>query len=714
MKIISNLLLLLLAAGYSLVTAPDVLADTTSTNLVQASIQTNLQIEVTARKWTEPLQSVPGAVTIQTSDSLERAGAQDLRDATHCVPNLTLGDFSARRLTFPFMRGIGSGRNSPAVTTCIDGVPQLSYATANQQLIDIDRIEFLRGAQGALYGRNTLGGVINIIPRLPAHDQSTTLSLSGGDYGLLTAQLSTEGPVGSGTTAGSLGAGYSRRDGFTRNEATGNSVGNRDAWFGRAQIMWPEQGDWSIRFSISGETDRDGDYTLYDLSSIRAQPYHINRDYEGGSDRDILQPVLTLSFNGKDFDLTSISAFQWWQSDDRTDLDATAVDMIRRMNKEDQRAWIEEIRASSPADSPVTLGDWSTLRWLAGTFAFESAYSQRACNDYRAGAVQMLGLPYAFQQHEDADLRSVGVGVFGEVTLTVFQHLELGLGLRQDYEHPSANLSGYSEPSTTPSTVTDSSNTFNQTSYRATIAYHLTPDALAYVEAAKGYKAGGFNTQSLPGHASFDEETSWTYETGLKTSWFNGLLVANATVFRIDWGNLQMDVPLSSSPGLFYIDNAGAARSMGAELEFTVHPTSGLNLFGGLGLLTSEFRSGSRSGGVEVDGNDLPFAPRSSWHSGLEYTQLLTSSLRGSARLEVVGTGRYYYDPVNGASQSGFTLTNARLGVTSGAWRIEGWVNNLFDQDYVPIALPYQLATSGFVGENGSPRTVGISVSRAF
>ncbi|MEI6218753.1 MAG: Plug domain-containing protein, partial [bacterium] len=157
----SNLVLLLLAAVSSLVTAPGVLADTTSTNLAQASSQTNLQIEVTARKWTEPLQSVPGAVTIQTSDTLARAGAQDLRDATHCVPNLTLGDFSARRLTFPFMRGIGSGRNSPAVTTCIDGVPQLSYATANQQLIDIDRIEFLRGAQGTLYGRNTLGGVIN-------------------------------------------------------------------------------------------------------------------------------------------------------------------------------------------------------------------------------------------------------------------------------------------------------------------------------------------------------------------------------------------------------------------------------------------------------------------------------------------------------------------------------------------------------------------------
>lgn len=685
-----------------------------ATNSPPTMIQTNLQIEVTARKWTEPLQSVPGAVTIQTADTLEKGGVQDLRDAAHRVPNLTLGDFSVRRLTFPFMRGIGSGRNSPAVTTCIDGVPQLSYSTANQQLIDIDRVEFLRGSQGSLYGRNTLGGVINILPRLPARDPSATLSLSGGDYGLFSARMSTGGPVGAGTTAGSFSAGYSRRDGFTENDITGNSVDNRDAWFGRAQIMWPEQGAWSFRFSVSGEADRDGDYTLYDLASIRAQPYHISRDYEGGSDRDIVQPVFTATYCGRDVDLTSISSFQWWRSHDRTDLDATAADMMRRMSKEDQRDWIEEIRLSSPAAAPVRLGDGTTLRWLAGVFAFKSAYSQRAYSDYRAGAVPMLGLPFPYQQHDDADLDSYGMSLFGQATLTFRERLELGIGLRYDYEHRSAGLRGYADPAIVPPSGTDADETFNQTSPRATIACHLTPDALAYVEAAKGYKAGGFNTQSLPGHTVFNEETSWTYEAGLKTSWLRNRLIANAALFLIDWDNLQMDVPLGTSPGVFYIDNAGRARSRGGELEVTIRPTGRLDLFGGIGLLTTELQPGSSSGGVDVSGNDLPFAPRTSWHAGVEYSQPLCSSMNAFVRLEAIGTGRYYYDAPNGASQGGYTLANARLGVGAGEWRLEAWVNNLFDQDYVPIALPYPLARSGYVGENGAPRTIGVSAGRTF
>lgn len=685
-----------------------------STDAAPVSIRTNLQIEVTARKWIEPLQSVPGSMIIQTAETLENAGIQDLRDATRYVPNLTLSDFSVRRLTFPFMRGIGSGRNSPAVTTCIDGVPQLSYVTANQQFIDIDRVEFLRGSQGSLYGRNTLGGVINILPRLPTRDSLSTLSLSGGDYGAFTTKFSTEGPLGSNTAAASFGAGYSRRDGYTENDVTGNSVDNRDAWFGRAQILWPEIGPWSLRFSISGERDRDGDYTLYDLASIRAQPRHISRDYEGGSDRDLVQPVFTVLYGGDDVDITSITAFQWWRSNDRTDLDATAADMIRRENTEDQSSWIQELRISSPADEPVKLGDSAVVRWLAGAFTFRSAYSQQAFNDYRSAAVQMLRLPFPYQQHDDADLDSYGASLFGQATITFYDHLEIGIGLRHDYESHSACLKGFSEPALLPQSMSTADETFNQTSPRATITYHLTPYSLVYAEAAKGYKSGGFNTQPLPDHTAFSEETSWTYEAGAKTSWFRNRVTANVAVFRIDWNDLQMDVPIGSTPGVFYIDNVGQARSMGGEVDLMIRPASLIDLFAGVGMLTTEFRPGSTSGGIDVGGNDLPFAPRTSWHAGIEVAQPLSGSFRGTMRVEAVGTGSYYYDAANLASQSDYTLANARIGVSSGAWRVEGWINNFLDQDYVPIALPYPLAQSGYIGENGAPRTIGVSVSRSF
>jgi iron complex outermembrane receptor protein len=677
---------------------------------------TNLPaIDVTARKWNEPLQSVPGSVSVQTADAIEKAGVRDLRDAARYVPNLTLGDFSVRRLTFPFIRGIGSGRNTAAITTYIDGVPQLSYATANQQLLDIDRIEFLRGSQGSLYGRNTLGGAISILPRLPTPDTAASVTLSAGDYGYLDARITGQGPISDGGAAWSLSSGYSMRDGYTKNDLTGNTLDDRSAFFGRVQALWPCNDDWSVRFSVSGETDRDGDYTLSDLASLRARPYHVTHDYEGYSDRDILQPALTVTYSGESMNMVSVTAYQWWQSHDRTDLDTTPADLMIRDAEERQGAWIEEIRFTSPDNAPVRLGDHVDMRWLLGAFGFSSSYRQRAFTDYRPGIMQVpaFGIPVPYEQHDDADLDDSGASLFGQATFTLNKLVELGLGLRHDYEHRSAELDSYSNPMLMPPSAADTSRDFNETSPRGTLAFHIYTDMLLYAEASKGYKAGGFNAQAPEGKTAFDDETSWTYEAGLKTAWLRNRIIANVALFETDWDDLQMDVP-ASTPGLFYIDNAGKATTRGAELELTVRPLAGLDLFGSIGVLSSEFRSGSTSAGIDVSGNELPFAPRTTWRAGAEYSHTLGTHLRGSVRVEGVGTSSYYYDAFNSISQDTYTLVNTRIGLGSGTWRLEAWVNNVFDEEYVPIAFPYQLASSGYVGEIGAPRTTGVSISKTF
>ncbi len=684
-----------------------------STARAEATTNTTRTIVVTARKWAEPLQSVPGAVTVETDDALQAAGVRDLRDASRTVPNLTLGEFSVRRLTFPYVRGIGSGRNSPAVTTVIDGVPQLSYATANQELIDVERIEFLRGAQGSLYGRNTLGGAINIVPRLPSRDPYASLSLSGGSDNMLDARGSLGGPLGPDRTAGSASIGHSQRNGYTQNDITGNRLDSREAFFGGAQVLWPEQGQWSFRLSLNAESDRDGDYALTDLAGLRARPYHVAHDYEGSSDRDLAQPVFTATRKGDTADLTSITAFQWWHSHDLTDLDFSPLDLLRRDNEETQQAFIEELRLSSPEKAPVMLSRNVSLRWLLGTLAYNSSYSQRPFNDYRPASVAMLGLPFAYQQHDDADLKDTGLSAFGHATVTVCERTEIGVGLRNDYEHRSADLRSYAVPALMPASGPNGDADFNQVTPRGSLGYHVTPNAMAYVEASKGYKAGGFNTLAIPGHATYGEETSWTSETGLKTEWLEHRITANAALFHSDWDNLQMDVP-TGSPGVFYLDNTSKAKTEGGELELTVRPVSGLSLFGGLGLLSSEFADASTSGGKPIGGKSLPFAPNVTWHAGTEYSQALCGHTTGFVRLEAVGTGRYYYDAVNGASQSDYTLVNTRVGLTSGLWRIESWVNNLFDKDTIPLAFASPLALSGYVGESGAPRTIGVSLSRNF
>lgn len=703
------------AGALALVLARPVAAATNDMPVSQVS--TSLAIMVTARKWVEPLQEVPAAVTVRAAGELAATGASDLRDAARAVPNLTLGEFTARRLTFPYVRGIGSGQNAPAVMTCIDGVPQLSYVTANQQLLDVERIEFLRGPQGSLYGRDALGGVINIVPRLPTRTPARALAFSTGSPGLYEGRLTTQGPLGDAGLLGSFGLGYATRDGYTKNDFTGHDLDSREAWFGRAQLYLPEQGAWRYRLSLTAERDRDGDYAFSDLAGIRARPHHAAHDYEGHNDRDLAQPVLTAQRQGDDVDFVSITAFQWWQTRDSTDLDYTPADLMRKESEENEHAWVQELRLSSPAAAPIRLGDRMAMHWLGGAAAFIQNNERHAVTDYRPGGVSYGLWTYPMQMQNDAQLDNLSASLFGQTTFVLDERWELGLGLRGDFEHRSAEVSS-GMPAGPALASSDPSRNFNQVSPRASLGRRFDPGIFAYTAVSKGYRAGGFNAVSPLDRTSYDEESCWNYEAGLKTDFFDHRLTAAATLFRLDWEEIQVNTHVpGGNASDYYIENGGQARSQGAEFELNARPLQGLELFGGAGWVDAAYRDGSHSADQDVSGNDLPFAPRFGWHAGSAYTRQLAAKLRAFARLDVVGTGRYYYDASNFESQPSFVLVDARLGVEAGAWRVEGWVKNLFDEAVVPLAIPYGQGAAGrpvYMGENGAPRTLGISLTRAF
>ena len=693
-------------------------ADAATNDTPVGQVSTSLQVMVTARKWAEPVQDVPGAVTVKSATELANTGARDLRDAVRGVPDLTLADFTVRSLTFPYVRGIGSGQNAPAVGTYIDGVPQLSYVTASQELLDVERIEFLRGPQGSLYGSASLGGVINIVPHLPSPTPGGYLTLLGGNFDAFGVRGGVEGPLDNSGLLGSISGGYSTREGYTKNDYTGGNLDNRKDEFGRAQIYLPNQGQWDFRLSVTAEQDRDGDYALNDLASIRANPYHVSHDYEGYNDRDLVQPVFTAQRHGDDVDFTSITAFQWWQTRSSTDLDYTPADLMRQNANARDYAGIEELRLASPADAPVELSDRVTMHWLTGAVISDEKQTQSTTTDYRPLGVVYHMWSQAFQQEDDATMDNAGAGLFGQTTFTLDKRWELELGLRDDFEHRSADLSSHIPPGGPALSSTSPDRDFNQVTPHVSLSYHLTPDMLAYVQVAEGYKAGGFNSE---GPESYNPETSWNYEAGLKTMWFDHTITANAAIFRTIWHDMQLNVPVD--PTKYCIENAGRARSQGAELELSTKPYHDLELFAGGALLDGDFRDGSTTmtmgpfgySSLPIGGNDLPFAPRATWDAGAEYTHDLAEHLRGFVRTEVTGTTRYFFDPSNGASQGAFALVNVSAGVTAGNWRAEAWVKNLFDRDYVALALPYPgLAPSGYIGENGAPRTVGVSLTRTF
>jgi len=240
-------------------------------------------VVVTAEKEPADAQTVPASITAVPADTLSSWAISSISDATPFTPNTFFSEFQARKLSFARFRGISSGPGNPAITTYVDGVPLLHTNISNIELIDVAQIELVRGGQSALFGRNALGGVVNVSSVRPSFTKWTgSATVPLGNYSSWGARGAISGPISS-HAAISLAAGRAERDGFTKDVVSGTPVDSRGSTFGKAQFLWLPTPSWETRVIVSGERARDGDYALADLGSLRATPY---RTYNGCADAE--------------------------------------------------------------------------------------------------------------------------------------------------------------------------------------------------------------------------------------------------------------------------------------------------------------------------------------------------------------------------------------------------------------------------------------------
>src|SRR5947207_2471063 len=225
-------------------------------------------------------------------------------------PNTFFNEFTARKLSNARFRGIGASPTNPGVTSYIDGVPQLNANSSSIEFIDVDQVEFVRGPQSPLFGRNALGGVINIISARPSLQKwSGSVIAPYGNFNGGDVRGATSGPLIADTLAAGLAFGYAGREGFTRNDVTGHDLDSRSAFFGKGQLLWKPSMRWEARAMFSGERARDGDYALNDLASLRARPFHAARDVEGFTHRDIVAPTIQIGYSGASIDFATTTGF---------------------------------------------------------------------------------------------------------------------------------------------------------------------------------------------------------------------------------------------------------------------------------------------------------------------------------------------------------------------------------------------------------------------
>ncbi len=669
-------------------------------------------ISVTAQKEPEDKQKLPVSVTAVPRETIDGAGIRVISDAVLFAPNTYFTEWSARKLSTARFRGISSSPNNPGITTYIDGVPQINENTSSIELIDVDQIEFVRGPQSALFGRNTLGGLVNITSARPALDAWTgAFSVPFGNHGSWNVRGAASGPVIRDQLSVGVSFAQVTRDGFTVNDVTGNTIDDRSAFSAKAQMLWVPAASWEARVIVNGERARDGDYSLNDVGALRSNPFHAQRDFEGEANRDVLGTTIQARHVGSSLTFSATTGIVNWETQDVTDLDYTPMPLLRRDNAENAVQFTQEVRVASADAAPVRLSGDAELSWQAGRFLFTNDYKQDAINSYAPFVVA----PFAVSQHTPRSaLDDVGVGVFGQATVTINERLDLTGGARIDYEKKKALLESFFEPLVAPSTTVEGDESYSNVSPQVSMAYRFHPDVSAYATVGRGFKAGGFNPASPAGNESYGEEHTWNVEGGLKTLWAGGRVSTNVAVFHIDWQDLQLNLPNPFVPAQFYIANVGGASSNGIEVELNARPAPGVDVFTSIGVTNAEFSEGTTSSGMDVGGNTLPNTPDYTASAGLQYSRDLgRASFVG--RADVVFYGPFQYNDQNTLGQEAFSLVNLRFGLSGRFLMGEVLVRNAFDTRYIPLAFPYpNFAPSGFMGEMGAPRTVSVSAGVRF
>ena len=668
-------------------------------------------VHVTAQKEPADVQKLPVSVTVVPIDWLQLGST--VSDAGIYSPNTYFSEFTARKLTNPRFRGIGASPANPSITTFVDGVPMLNANASNIELMDVEQVEFVRGPQSALFGRNTLGGLINVASARPSLSRwSGQLAVPVGNFDTREIRGTVSGPLSPKVAIG-LSLAHAQRDGFTINDFTGNDIDSRESTSGKAQLLWTPSANWETRLIFSGERARDGDYALSDLGGLQEDPHRTFRDFEGKTDRDIFSTSLLARRQGSRFAFSSTTGFVQWNTLDSTDLDYSPLPLVGRDNAEEATQFSQEFRLASVPSAAVKLSDSVSLGWQAGAFMFTQGYEQLAINSYSPFVLSEF-IPFPVQQTTpDAELDDFGISLYGQGTFTVNERLDLTAGARFDREKREAQLLTSYSPQIAPDTVVDTEETFTNVSPQFSAAYRLRPNHTLYASAGRGFKAGGFNPASPADSVAFDEEYAWHGEAGVKSAAMNGRVRFGAALFLIDWQDLQLNLPNQESPGQFYIANVGSASSKGFELEVNARAAAGVDLFGSFGYTHARFGDGSSSNGLDVSDNEIPNTPDYTATIGAHLSHAMTSTWNVYGRGEVVFYGAFKYDDANLAEQDAYSLANFRGGIEGRYLFAEGWIRNAFDTTYIPVAFAFP-SQSGFLGESGRPRTFGVTAGVKF
>jgi iron complex outermembrane receptor protein len=687
------------------------------------------EIVVTARRRTERLQDVPVAVTALTSESLETLQATDIGDIQGAVPNLTLHTGDASNAVV-YIRGVGQVDSlafaDPGVGIYVDDVYLGRAQGAFLSVYDVDRIEVLRGPQGTLYGRNTIGGAIKFVSTPLRPELNGRIEASVGDYDLREVRGAVGGAIGEGLLA-KAAISYASREGYGQNAFDGRSDGDKDQLAGRLAFEYRPSDTFSLRLNIDASRDRpDTSRTPARATSVfglypatTSDPFAVDADFNDLADLDTFGVSLTGEWAMSDsLTVKSITAYRSIDYSSHLDLDATPLPFFGIYDDETQSQVSQEIQ--------LAYDGGGRLNWVGGLFYFAEEDSTFA---------GLFGPAITVVTAELNEYENRSFAAYGQGSYDLTERLSLTAGLRYTYEEkdffrtqdliigattvPERGDTGFQL------VQIDTSSDWSSLSPKIGLDYRASPDLLIYASASRGFKSGGFDGRAATQGAAapYDPETLWAYEAGIKSSLFDRRLTANVAAFWNDYTDLQLSSFVADPGGVggfgALFTNAGAATIRGVEVEVVARPTSALTLNGTLAYLDGQYDEYIGPGGLDIsDQRELVNAPEWSGRLGAVYAFELGANGRVTLGADASYRSKTY--PTVSSSevvaQDAYTLVDAfvRWERADGVVFAELGAKNLTDERYIDHAFDLSASPGYELAYYGAPSTVRFTLGARF
>tara|TARA_B100001939_G_scaffold347951_2_gene371552 strand:+ start:741 stop:2885 length:2145 start_codon:yes stop_codon:yes gene_type:complete len=673
------------------------------------------EIVVTSRKREESLQDVPDSVTAFNAVAIENAGIDDVQDFVDLTPNIIMRETFRAGVTFITIRGITTGQQGWApVTYVVDGVQAGSLDAINQgALTDIERIEVLKGPQGALYGAGAIAGAINVVTKKPTNDMEYAGKASFGNGNDLKLSAAVSGPLVQDKLLFRLNGYYRNTDGILEStDGEGLDFEEQATIRGRLiadfeNLVFDLRASYSDIEAGAATQELVTSADLIDAFDTPAAPGPA-RGIIGKENRQFVELSAKIDWDTDYGTFTSVTGYSdidqdlfgsvSWQkppaisllgpvggpADPFTDAFQDLADNIE--------TFTQDVRFTSRSDG--------RFRWLVG-----ASYLDREVVNFLSIGGLLSGLEKVEENMlrlvEQADLRKDSMwGIYGQANYDITDRLELTLALRYDEnDYETTQFTGLDLETVVPTPDGVETQTANDSKWqpKVQLSYDWSDNFMTYVTYAEGFRSGFFNTGNLTA-----PESTQNYEIGFKSTLAGGRVRLNGAAFHIDYSDQQLTSVIGEAP-FRLTTNIPESNIDGLELEMTALVTEALEVSGGLGVTDAK----------TVEGDKSPATPEYTLNLSVSYTQPITDVWEAYARVDYRHQGTFLIvDGTGTAFEVGEKdYVNARLMFRNDTWSIGGFVNNLFDERQ---ANDFGFIGIGFVRSNNLPRSYGIEASVRF